>query len=299
MRSAPKELRSLGGLRVQTLLWPLPIPKGLRISMRVASGIKSVEWRFRGVALLVLATMSGLVWGTPLRACASDVDLPPFVLTSRSGFTDGVQNTGLAVNVLQRALRRSGREPALIERLPWRRCREAVASGEFQIAIDVPTQELDARRFVATDAFAEVHHVYFYSPKAFPKGPPLLSVSDLKRYRICAPAGSNLDTYGIDRNRQDTGARDARSAIVKVAAGRCDVFMEFREVVDSLFAHDANLRDLFNDSGIRRVDMPEEASIGLHFEFSSQMLEARALQQSFNATIRFLIDKGEMLRMTP
>ena len=267
--------------------------------MRVTPKIKSIGWSFRGVVLAVLATTTCAAWGEPLRACASDLDFPPFVLTSSSGFASGNQNTGLAVNVLQRALRRSGREPAVIERLPWRRCRESVANGQIQIAMAVPTQDLDAKRLVATDAFAEVHHVYFYSPKEFPSAPPLRSLADLRRYRVCALAGSRLDAFGIERDHQDTGAMNERSAVIKVATGRCDIFIEFREVLDSRFAHDAKLLDLFNSSGIRRLDLPGDTASGLHFEFNKSMPDAKALQQSFNETIRFLIENGEMTRMTP
>lgn len=267
--------------------------------MRVAPGIHRVGMRCKGIALAVLATACGFAFGGPLRACASDVDFPPYVLTSSSGFASGEQTTGLAVNVLQRALRRAGREPAIIERLPWRRCRESVANGQFQIAMAVSTQELDAQRFIATDAFAEVHRVYLYAPKDFPDGPPLHSLADLKHHRVCAITGSNLAAYGIDRSHQDTGARNERSGIIKVATGRCDVFLEFREVIDSLFAHDASLRDLFDNSGIRRLDLPEDVPTGLHFEFDRATSDSQALQQSFNATIRFLIDNGEMSRMTP
>ncbi|VEB43210.1 Uncharacterised protein [Chromobacterium violaceum] len=115
----------------------------------------------------------GAAQGAPLRACASDVDFPPYVFTSSSGFAGGAQDTGLAVNVLQRALRRAGREPAIVQRLPWRRCREMVAHGQIDIAIDVPTRELDEKRFLASDAYAEVHHVYFYSSRKYPDGAPL------------------------------------------------------------------------------------------------------------------------------
>ena len=267
--------------------------------MRVVSRIKGFGWPCRGIVLAVLAATNWQAWGEPLRACASDLDFPPFVLTSSSGFASGSQNTGLAVNVLQRALRRSGREPALIERLPWRRCRDSVANGQIQIAMDVPTQDLDAKRFLATNAFTEVHHVYFYSPKEFPDEAPLHSLSDLKRYRVCALAGSHLDAYGIDRGHQDTGAMNERSAIIKVATGRCDVFIEFREVVDSLFAHDPKLLDLFKSSGIRQLDLPGDTPAGLHFEFNKAIPDGQALQQSFNETIRFLIENGEMNRMTP
>lgn len=274
------------------------------VTTRFAPGTIGPGRRAWAVALAMLlaaatAGAAGSDASAPLRACASDVDFPPFVMTSSSGFPSGSQNTGLAVNVLQRALRRAGREPAVVERLPWRRCRESVANGEFQIALDVPTRELDAKRYIATAAYAEIHRVYIYSPRQFPAGPPLHALADLKRRQVCALAGSRLDADGIDAAHQDTGAHDERGAILKVAAGRCEVFIEYREVVDSLFAHDAGLQELFRTLGLRRMDLPDDAPTGLHFELGAAVLQGAALQQSFNATIRYLIDKGEMARMTP
>lgn len=245
-----------------------------------------------------LAMTVGAAQAAPL-ACASDVDFPPYVFTSSSGFAGGAQDTGLAINVLQRALRRAGREPAVIERLPWKRCREMVAHGQIDIAIDVPSRELDEKRFLATDAYAEVHHLYFYSAKKHPDGAPLRALSDLKRYTVCGLFGNRLDAFGVDPSRQDIGSKNERSAITKITEGRCDVFIEIREVVDSLSEHDAALRDLFNGPALRRADLPGDTPTGLHFEFSRASKDGRALQQSFNATIRDLIRNNEMTRMMP
>ncbi|OBU86883.1 substrate-binding periplasmic protein [Chromobacterium subtsugae] len=244
-----------------------------------------------------LALAAAAAHGAPLRACASDIDFPPFVLTS--GFAEGAQSTGLAINVLQRALRRAGREPAVVERLPWRRCRETVAYGQRDIAIGVPTRELDPRRFRATQAFASVHLLYFYSAKRHPEAPPLRTLADLRRYTVCGLLGSRLDAFGIAPEHQDTGSKNERSAIVKVIEGRCDLFIEVSEVIDSLSAHDAELRDLFNASAIRRAALPGNTPTGLHFEFSRALKDAPALQRSFDATIQDLIRNGEMTRMTP
>ncbi|WP_158253595.1 substrate-binding periplasmic protein [Chromobacterium alticapitis] len=257
------------------------------------------SWRLAGPLAALLIAAADMTQAAPLRACASDVDFPPFVLTSTSGFAGGTQNTGLAVNVLQRALRRAGREPAIVERLPWRRCQETVAYGQRDIIIDVPTRELDNKRFLATEAYADVHHLYFYSLKRYPKGPPLRSLADLKHHMVCGLLGSHLDAFGIDAEHQDTGSKNERSAIIKVDQGRCDVFIEVREVVDSLSAHDAELRDLFNTPTIRRANLPGETPAGLHFAFSRALPDAPALQRAFNATIRDLIRNNEMKRMTP
>lgn len=255
-------------------------------------------WSAMGL-VVVLAMASTAAQGSPLRACASDADLPPFVFTSLAGFAGGAQNTGLAINVLQRSLMRAGREPAVVERLPWRRCLETVAYGQRDIAINVPSRELDAKRFLATDAYAEIHHVYFYSAQKHPGGALLHSSADLKRYMVCGLFGSRLDAFGIAQNRQDTGSKNQRNAISKIAEGRCDVFIDIREVVDSLSAHDAGLRDLFTMPSIRRLDLPGDVPTGLHFELSRALPDGRYLQRSFNATIRDLIRNDEMTRMTP
>ncbi|AUH51093.1 hypothetical protein CXB49_09850 [Chromobacterium sp. ATCC 53434] len=241
----------------------------------------------------------GAVQATPLRACASDVDFPPYVFTSSSGFAGGAQDTGLAVNVLQRALRRAGREPAIVERLPWRRCREMVAHGQIDIAIDVPSRELDPQRFLATEAYAEVHHLYFYSSRKHPAGAPLRALADLKRYTVCGLFGNRLDAFGIAPSRQDISSKNERSAIAKIMEGRCDVFIEIREVIDSLSERDAALRDLFDGPALGRADLPGDTATGLHFEFKRAAKGGDELQQSFNATIRDLIRNNEMARMMP
>ncbi|UTH73242.1 ABC transporter substrate-binding protein [Chromobacterium sp. IIBBL 290-4] len=246
-----------------------------------------------------LFCLSGAGQAAPLRACASDIDFPPFAFTASSGFAGGAQDTGLAINVLQRALRRAGREPAVIQRLPWRRCREGVAHGQTDIAIDVPTSELDPKRALATEAYATVHHLYFYSTRKFPTAPPLRALSDLKRYTVCGLFGSHLDVFGIAPSRQDSSAKNERSAIGKVMEGRCDVFIEIREVVDSLSQRDAAMRDLFAAAPLRHEPLPGDMPSGLHYEISLALKDAPALQRSFNATILDLINNKEMPRMMP
>ncbi|AXE31933.1 hypothetical protein DK842_19755 [Chromobacterium phragmitis] len=249
-------------------------------------------------AMAMAMAMAG-AHGQPLRACASDADFPPYVFTASSGESGVAQDTGLAINVLQRALRRAGLEPAAVQRLPWKRCREMVAHGQLDIAIDVPTRELDPARFLATDAYATVHHLYFYSRRKHPDAAPLRSPDDLKRFRACGLFGSNLTALGAAPSRQDTGAKNVRSAIAKVAEDRCDVFIEFKEVIDNLSQRDAALRDAINQPGLARAELPGEAPAGLHFEFTPATKDGVALRQSFNATIRDLTRNGEMERMTP
>ncbi|QEL55310.1 substrate-binding periplasmic protein [Chromobacterium paludis] len=260
---------------------------------------RSAQWWRKLSQVAAIALIFESTQAAPLRACASEIDIPPFVFTASSGFAGGSQDTGLAINVLQRALRRAGQEPAIVERLPWRRCQESVAYGQRDVAINVPGQELDPKRFLPTEAYAQVHHLYFYSAKRHPKGPPLKSLADLQHYMVCGLLGSHLDAFGLAPDHQDTGSKNERSAILKVAEGRCDIFIEIKEVVESLSAHDAALRDLFNLPSVRRADLPGETPTGLHFEFSRQLSNGPSLQRSFNATIRELIRNNEMRRMTP
>jgi len=237
------------------------------------------------LAIICLCAETAAAFNSPLNVCASDVDYPPFL------YADGgnaEKSAGLGVDILQLVMTKLGRPPAVILRLPWLRCLNAVETGKLDMVIDVPTAEIDPAPYWITEPYFEVHSVYYYSTKARPGGIDIRNLEQLKRFNVCGLMGNRYEAFGIDTAKVDTGTRTYTALVRKLDAGFCDLFLEKSEVIDSLMRRNAELRTLLTSPGLQRRDLPEELPSGLHFAISRHMQGGKALQQSINGVIQSL-----------
>jgi polar amino acid transport system substrate-binding protein len=228
-----------------------------------------------------------------VRACAAEVEYPPFLFSANASVAQGTHAAGYALDVLQLALKNAGKGNATVERLPWLRCLRMAEVGQMDVVVNVPTAQIDPKPYWITDPYAELHSAYFYSLKSRPKGIKINNLQELTHYNVCGLMGNSYEAYGLDLQRVDTGARTYVSLIRKLEAGYCDVFIEKREVVDSLAARDRELRELLGQSSLVRRDLPEDLPSGLHFAISRRFPDGESLQASFNETISKLRSSKE------
>lgn len=215
-----------------------------------------------------------------ISACASNVQSPPYFHVS----PDRNVQAGLAVDVLRSAVAML-KETLTIQVLPWKRCLKLTELGVIDLALNVPTAQIDPAPYLVSDAYAELDSMYIVSRKQWPKGIPISNLEDLKSFRICGLSGNTYDSYGLRGYPVDSGTSNYFSIVGKMHQGRCDIFLEKRQIIDALSAVDHELHALFSSKSLLVTRLPEDSPIGLHFAISKRRAGAAELLASLNQVI--------------
>jgi polar amino acid transport system substrate-binding protein len=248
----------------------------------------------RLLLLFCISFLSGIAASAaqPVRACAANLEYPPYLYAENQGGRHDL--AGLSLDILQYALRKNGKSMVRVQRLPWLRCLKLVELGEMDLVLNVPTAQIESSPFLISEPYAIVHSVYFVSSANAAKGIRIGSYEDLSKYRICGLLGNRYDAYGIDTAKVDTGSDDYLSLINKVKAGHCDLFIEKREIVESLSRRNAALKAALNSPQLMQFSLPEDSPIGLHYAISRNMPGARLLLKQLDASISILRRNGKI-----
>ncbi|MGQ5524345.1 substrate-binding periplasmic protein [Chitinimonas sp. PSY-7] len=231
-----------------------------------------------------------------IRGCISDVPNPPFgFLKPNSAAKQEVG--GLGVDVLQAALKRSGLEPATISVLPWQRCLRLVEAGSLDIVLNVPTAQVNPAPYFITEPYYTVHSVYFFSTKLHPKGIDIVNLDDLNRHKVCGLLGYSFDGYGLDSSAVDTGSKDYASLIRKLNAGRCDLFIDKKEIIESMYRLDPQLQAQMLATSLVSRSLPEEMPMQFHFAISRRKSGAEELRKQLDTGVAELTQRGEVTKM--
>lgn len=242
----------------------------------------------------VLPAKAAPAAGAALRACAADLEYPPYLFSRRDGKDGPVTAQGLSADILQYALRKAGRSPAVIQRLPWLRCLKLAELGEFDVVLNVPTAQIDATPYLISASYAELHSIYFVSRRQRPNGIAIGNLQDLRSFRMCGLRGNRYESYGVQTSDVDTGANNYVSLINKLHVGRCDLVVEKSEVVSGLLALDPQLRVLLTSPMVRAMPLPEDSPIGLHFAVSRLKPDSAYLVGQLDAGISELRHTGKI-----
>ncbi|WP_374347062.1 substrate-binding periplasmic protein [Chitinimonas sp.] len=165
-----------------------------------------------------------------VRACGGDAEWVPssFFVREQGRKTERV--TGYSVDVLRAALPADYRLE--VNLMPWLRCLKEVEYGKrYQIAMGLIANEARTRVYRFSEPYQAFQPGYFYWRERRPDGVPLQSLADLSRFRVCGLLGFNYDYSGLPGAAIDTGAMDYPSLMAKLAAGRCELGLEMREVL--------------------------------------------------------------------
>jgi polar amino acid transport system substrate-binding protein len=228
----------------------------------------------------------------PVRACAANLEYPPYLFTIHEGNSEIL--VGVAIDVLQQSLKKSGKPPAQIQKLPWLRCLKLAEVGEIDVVLNVPTAQIDPEPYRISQPYAVVHSVYVTSRINSPHGLTIKTVEDLNHYHICGLLGTRYDSYGIDTAKVDVGSNSYLSLINKLIAGHCDLFLEKREIIDGLQAHSPELKAAFSSSSLVESLLPEDSPLGLHYAVSRRIPNSQALADQLDATIAALQDSKQL-----
>lgn len=184
----------------------------------------------------------------------------------------------------------------VVRKLPWKRCLTLAGMGKIDLVLNVPTGQIDPTPFVITEAYVQMHSVYFVAKTRWPNGIRIDNLQNLRSYRVCGLMGNRYDSYGLPTEIVDRGANNYGSLIGKLEAGYCDLFIEKREVINGLLKFDRQLADQFARSSLWVRDLPEDSPIGLHVAISKLSPHRGWALEQLNAGIARLTSKGMILR---
>lgn len=247
----------------------------------------------QALAPLVLCStlLAGAAAASPLRACSSDVDLPPF--TYRQNGVD----KGYTLDMLQLLLHEQGHQLVALDRLPWRRCLSLLQQGQYQLALNARSGQFDNRDFQASKPLYQLHYLYFYSRQRFPPGLKLSSLDDLPNYRLCSLAGQGYEAFGIDSRQVDSGTTTYAALIGKLHNRRCDLFIEAREVIAGHLLLDPSLASKLRDPKLDELPLPGTSNSGLHLLLNHAAESRLGLLQGINHGIDSLRANGTLAKL--
>jgi polar amino acid transport system substrate-binding protein len=171
--------------------------------------------------------------GTTVKVCEDDAEWPPFTYLERHDERKGPRIVGAAVDALARILGPAGVRYT-VELLPWTRCLESIKAGTHDMALNASYADERARDFLMSRAVYELDSDYYYSRQAHPQGLGIHTLADLKRWRVCGLLGYNYATYGLQPQDLDLSPPNFALMLRKISHGRCDVFVEKRQIIAGL-----------------------------------------------------------------
>ncbi|NEX61743.1 substrate-binding periplasmic protein [Noviherbaspirillum galbum] len=235
--------------------------------------------------------------GEVIRACAADIEYPPYAYSSGRADKGMPQAQGVGIDVLRRILERTGKETAEVSLLPWKRCLKMAETGAIDVVINVPTAQIDPTPFLISEPYADVHSMYYVSRRNHPDGIRIRNLGNLRSYKICGLIGNTYESYGIPTESVDRGAKTYLALVDKLHAGHCDLFIEKREVMEGLVRFNADLTNALGPAQIAGASLPEDAPIGLHFAISKRSRDAGRLLERIDDEITALRSSKSVDRM--
>lgn len=177
------------------------------------------------------AAQAGELKGSIVHLCEDGSEWPPYTYYQRVNGKPTKVIEGFAVDVTDAIFKKAG-IGYTIELLPWARCQKEIEQGtSFQMALNASYSDARAKTYHLSRAFYRTVNYYFYSRRNHPQGLTIDGVEDLKKYRVCGLYGYSYAAYGLPEGAIDQGAREFNTLILKLHAGRCDLFVEKYEVM--------------------------------------------------------------------
>lgn len=223
--------------------------------------------------------------------CEDDNEWPPYSYFKRQDGQKTDKIVGFAVDVVDEIFARHHIHYT-ISLIPWARCLAELKNGtSYQMALNPSYSEERAKTYLLTRAYYSTSNYYFYSLKNNPAGLPIGGMADLKRYTVCGIHGYNYATYGFRAGEMDQGARDFRSLIGKLHAGRCTLFLEKYEVMAGYSVIGSPYLD---DPNLGRTAVPGMAPTPFHLGISRGFAKAEALKGLLDQEVTHMEASGRL-----
>lgn len=253
----------------------------LRLVRRVPVAARSFA-----LACASLTPWPGWAQPAPLTVCA-DPDPPPsfYWVRDAQGQRTG-ELAGFALQTVQAAFQRAGLAVAFIGTLPWARCMKEVETGAVDFALGAYHDEDRARRFVYSRPYRTLTPSVF-----FRRSRPIVvnGTADLGRYQGCGMIGASYAHYDLRAVDLDLGVNTYAQLVQKLAAGRCDYFVEEFEVIDN---HRRAGRDLLAGTDIVTAPVPGARAPGQHL-IAARDGKAAALMPAIDKALGEVIRSGQ------
>lgn len=264
--------------------------RSARYSMTRHCPLHLVQLILRCMACVCSIAAQNVAAAPILTACASNVDYPPYL------YETGSTMNGVVVDILRHIWPSVHADLIAVRKLPWKRCLKLAELGQIDLVVNVPTAQIDPAPFHITEAYAQLHSVYFVAKAHWPRGIVIASLQDLRSFRVCGLMGNRYDSYGLLTEAVDRGANNYRSLIGKLEAGYCDMFIEKREVIAGLLKFDEQLARQFASASLLVRNLPEDSPIGLHFAVSKLSASHNMALEKLNMGIAQLTRRGIIAR---
>ncbi len=231
-----------------------------------------------------------------LRICEDDAQWPPFLYYGRTGDSADRHVVGVSVDVLNRILGPKGITYE-VDFVPWKRCQAMLVVGSYDLAANASYSDERARTYRLSQPYYWLHSYYYYSRRQHPQGLKVDSLADLKHHRVCGLLGDNYATYGLQPADMDLLPHSYTQMIEKLHLGRCDLFIEKREIIAGFVATDPAMARAVNDPDLVGVPMDFVPATPFHFMVSPAPSWGPALVEVLNDGIADLQQSGELSRI--
>ena len=234
--------------------------------------------------LLFLLCLAAGARAQTVVACADQAEMPPFTFNARVDGHRTEQVVGASVDLLKQIGRANGWDVS-VQLLPWARCLAMVQENQAQIALDTSRADAENNHLTLSKPYFSLHSVYFTSRRAQPQGLKISKLADLKQHHLCGLGGHRFELFGIDTRTVDLGTMTYESLIAKLHLGRCDLFIENREVIGGMYLVNPKLRTLLVDGTLVSKPLPGSPSRDIAMAVSARAADAPALLAALNAGI--------------
>jgi polar amino acid transport system substrate-binding protein len=232
-----------------------------------------------------------------VEACADRVEVPPFAFAERVNGRATGRVVGASVDILAGILETSGRKLE-VRLLPWARCLAEVDAGHVQLALNVSRNEADHKKFHLTRAYFRTHAVALFARSRYPNGLDLREPSAWKGLKVCGFGGHSFEHFGLDSRVVDRGTTESYDQVIaKLNLGRCDVFIDSREVIGGTFLVNPGMRAQLAQGTIDLQPLSDVTPQALYFGVADGDASSAALLQVLNRAIEELERRDELNAM--
>ncbi|QLG89463.1 transporter substrate-binding domain-containing protein [Chitinibacter bivalviorum] len=236
--------------------------------------------RFWGI-LLGLLLAAAAYSGEPIKACGGESNWPPMSYIQ----APSVKVEGLSADILRNIF-----VDPQVELRPWLRCLFEVQEAHQDIVMSAFKTPERETQFLFSRAYHSLTPSYIYARSRFSK-PPIHSLADLSRYKVCALHGSATFYTKLPKEAVESSANNYTALMKKLAAGYCDVVVDMREV----FLGFAKL-DLLpvNIKEFPIAALPETEKYPIHFAVSRRHPEGAALIDRIDQALNNMQRSGQL-----
>ncbi len=229
--------------------------------------------------------------GTTVSVCDDGDEWPPYSYWQRENGKKTDKVIGFSVEVIGTIFARNNIR-FNIKLLPWARCLAELEQGiSQQMALNLSYSIARDQNYLLTRPYYFTTNYYYFSRKFHPEGLQIASVADLKHYSVCGIHGYNYETYGLKPSEIDQRSKNIPSLINMLQLGRCDVFVEKKEI---LLGFSAIGEPYLDDPDLGRSPVPGMLSTPFHMAVSRAMPQALALKEMLDREIAQMEASGEL-----